>query len=73
MVEHEVKNAVENIGQAFEEFKKANDERLDRLKKARVMAYLDEKIEVIEENLINLKTKPKINSSSKAQENQRSK
>ena len=33
MENNEIKSAVDNIGNAFEEFKKANDERLDALEK----------------------------------------
>ena len=52
MQENEVKNAVENIGYAFEEFKKANDERLDAIEKGKSYdGLLDEKIAKIEEKM----------------------
>ena len=48
----EVKNAVESIGHAFEEFKKANDERLDSIEKGKSYdGLLDEKIGNIESKL----------------------
>ena len=51
----EVKEVLTEYGQAFEEFKKANDEKLDRLEKGlEVDANLNSKIEVIEEKMNSL-------------------
>ena len=48
----EVKNAVEGIGQAFEEFKKANDKRLEAVEKGKSYdGLLDDKIGRIEAKL----------------------
>ena len=48
----DIKNAVSEIGQAFEEFKKANDEKLEALEKGQTVDTLVEsKLEAIEEKL----------------------
>lgn len=48
----DIKNAVSEIGQAFEEFKKANDEKLEALEKGQnVDTLVDSKLEAIEEKL----------------------
>ena len=52
MENNEIKSAVENIGNAFEEFKKANDERLDALEKGESYdGLLDDKLAKIESKL----------------------
>jgi len=51
----DIKNAVSEIGQAFEEFKKANDEKLEALEKGQnVDTLVDSKLEAIEEKLNSL-------------------
>ena len=48
----DIKNAVSEIGQAFEEFKKANDEKLEALEKGQnVDTLVESKLEAIEEKL----------------------
>jgi hypothetical protein len=48
----DIKNAVSGIGHAFEEFKKANDERLEAIEKGQNVDTLVElKLEAIEEKL----------------------
>ena len=48
----DIKNAVSEIGHAFEEFKKANDEKLEALEKGQnVDTLVDSKLEAIEEKL----------------------
>ena len=44
----DVKKVMQEFGQAFEEFKKANDEKLENLEKGVSDAMLDEKIAKIE-------------------------
>ena len=52
MENNEIKSAVDNIGNAFEEFKKANDERLDALEKGESYdGLLDDKLAKIESKL----------------------
>ena len=51
MSEHDVKESLTEFGQAFEEFKKVNDERLEAIEKGEGTAYLDEKMESIESKL----------------------
>ena len=51
MTENDVKGVVQEFGKAFDEFKKANDERLERLEKGESTADLDAKIGKIEEKL----------------------
>ena len=47
----ELKNAFEDFGKGFDEFKKTNDERLELLEKGEGTAYVDEKLSKIEEKL----------------------
>ena len=51
MSEHDVKESLTEFGQAFEEFKKVNDERLEAIEKGEGTAYLDEKMQNIESKL----------------------
>mgnify|MGYP003133214724 FL=1 len=51
----DIKNAIDEIGHTFEEFKKANDERLDSIEKGQnVDTLVDSKLEAIEEKLNSL-------------------
>ena len=51
----DIKNAVSEIGHAFEEFKKANDEKLEALEKGQnVDTLVDSKLQAIEEKLDSL-------------------
>ena len=51
-MDNEVKSAIEDIGYAFEEFKKANDEKLEALEKGKSYdGLLDEKLAKIEEKM----------------------
>ena len=54
MADIDVKEVVQEFGKAFEEFKKANDEKLARLEKGEAVADLDAKIGKIEEKLDSL-------------------
>ena len=47
----DIKNSISDLGNAFEEFKKVNDERLEAVEKGDGTAYLDEKLEKIEQKL----------------------
>jgi len=47
----DIKNSINDLGSAFEEFKKVNDERLEAVEKGDGTAYLDEKLEKIEAKL----------------------
>ena len=47
----DIKNSINELGSAFEEFKKVNDERLEAVEKGDGTAYLDEKLEKIEAKL----------------------
>ena len=56
----DVKNAIQEMGSTFEEFKKVNDERLEQLEKGESTAYVDEKLAKMEAKMdsyedINLK------------------
>lgn len=51
MSEIDVKSSLTEFGQAFEEFKKVNDQRLERIEKGEGTAYLDEKMAKIESKL----------------------
>lgn len=51
MSEVDVKESLTEFGQAFEEFKKVNDERLERIEKGEGTALLDEKMAKIESKL----------------------
>ena len=44
----DVKNAIQEMGSTFEEFKKVNDERLEKLEKGESTAYVDEKLAKVE-------------------------
>ena len=44
----DVKNAIQEMGSTFNEFKKVNDERLEKLEKGESTAILDEKMAKIE-------------------------
>ena len=44
----DVKNAIQEMGSTFEEFKKVNDERLEQLEKGESTAYVDEKLAKME-------------------------
>ena len=44
----DIKNAITDLGQTFNEFKKANDERLDSIEKGEGTAYVDEKMTKLE-------------------------
>ena len=50
----DVKQVMQEFGQAFEEFKKANDEKLENLEKGISDGMLDSKIEKLEEKLNSL-------------------
>ena len=54
MADLDVKEVVQEFGKAFEDFKKANDEKLERLEKGEAVADLDAKIGKIEEKLDSL-------------------
>ena len=47
----DVKSAIQDLGQTFSEFKKVNDERLEKLEKGESTADLDAKMEKIESKL----------------------
>lgn len=44
----DIKNAIQGLGSTFEEFKKVNDERLEKLEKGESTAIVDEKLAKIE-------------------------
>ena len=44
----DIKNAISDLGQTFEEFKKVNDQRLEMIEKGESTAYVDEKIAKME-------------------------
>ena len=44
----DIKNAISDLGQTFNEFKKVNDERLDSIEKGESTAYVDEKMTKLE-------------------------
>ena len=44
----DVKNAIQEMGSTFEEFKKVNDERLEAIEKGESTAYVDEKLAKME-------------------------
>ena len=50
----DVKNAIQEMGSTFNEFKKVNDERLEKLEKGESTAILDEKMAKIESKLDSL-------------------
>ena len=47
-IENNVKEVIQEFGKTFEEFKKANDERLENLEKGEGTADLDAKISQME-------------------------
>ena len=47
----DVKSAIQEMGSTFEEFKKANDERLEKLEKGESTADIDSKMAKIEAKL----------------------
>ena len=44
----DIKNAISDLGQTFNEFKKVNDERLESIEKGESTAYVDEKMTKLE-------------------------
>ena len=50
----DVKSAIQEMGSTFEEFKKVNDERLEKLEKGESTAIIDEKMEKIESKMNSL-------------------
>ena len=40
----DIKNAISDLGQTFEEFKKVNDDRLESIEKGEGTAYAEEKM-----------------------------
>ena len=44
----DVKNAIQEMGKTFEEFKKVNDEKLEAIEKGESTAYVDEKLAKME-------------------------
>jgi HK97 family phage major capsid protein len=51
MSEDAIKTALQDFGKTFEEFKKVNDERLEKIEKGEGTAYVDEKISNLEAKL----------------------
>ena len=47
----DIKNAIQDLGQTFNEFKKVNDERLEQIEKGESSAYNEEKLAKIEAKL----------------------
>lgn len=47
----DIKNSINDLGHAFDEFKKVNDQRLDAIEKGEGTAYVDEKLAKIEAKL----------------------
>ena len=47
----DIKNSINDLGHAFDEFKKVNDQRLEAIEKGEGTAYLDEKLAKIEAKL----------------------
>ena len=47
----DIKNSINDLGHAFDEFKKVNDQRLDAIEKGEGTAYVDEKLAKIESKL----------------------
>ena len=54
MTDLDVKSVIQEFGEAFEEFKKVNDERLESLDKGESVSALEEKTDKIEESLSGL-------------------
>ena len=53
-IENNVKEVIQEFGKTFEEFKKANDERLENLEKGESVASVEEKMTAIESKLDSL-------------------
>jgi HK97 family phage major capsid protein len=69
MTEEVIKDALNEYGKAFEEFKKANDEKLEQIEKGLSDPLLDDKIENIEEKMNSLEDfNQRVTQSEKAQE-----
>ena len=47
----DIKNAISDLGQTFNEFKKVNDERLENIEKGESTAYNEEKLSKLEAKL----------------------
>ena len=47
----DIKNAIQDLGQTFNEFKKVNDERLEQIEKGESSAYNEEKLAKLEAKL----------------------
>lgn len=50
-MDHETKTLIQDLGEAFDEYKRTNDSRLKAVEKAKGTAELDEKLERIDESL----------------------
>jgi len=69
MTEEVIKDALSEYGKAFEEFKKANDEKLEQIEKGLSDPLLDDKIENIEQKMNSLEDfNQRVTQSEKAQE-----
>ena len=69
MTDEVIKEALNEYGKAFEEFKKANDEKLEQIEKGLSDPLLDDKIENIEEKMNSLEDfNQRVTQSEKAQE-----
>ena len=69
MTEEVIKDALNEYGKAFEEFKKANDEKLEQIEKGLSDPLLDDKIENIEQKMNSLEDfNQRVTQSEKAQE-----
>jgi len=69
MTDEVIKDALNEYGKAFEEFKKANDEKLEQIEKGLSDPLLDDKIENIEEKMNSLEDfNQRVTQSEKAQE-----
>ncbi len=69
MTEEVIKDALSEYGKAFEEFKKANDEKLEQIEKGLSDPLLDDKIENIEQKMNSLEDfNQRVAQSEKAQE-----
>ena len=44
----DIKNAIQEMGKTFEEFKKVNDQRIESIEKGEGTAYVDEKLANLE-------------------------
>ncbi len=69
MTDEVIKDALSEYGKAFEEFKKANDEKLEQIEKGLSDPLLDDKIENIEQKMNSLEDfNQRVTQSEKAQE-----